>query len=130
MEFWAATSSCCGTLGVSYGNLATGNGFSLIYNIGNGQLTVSDGASLGQLTINEPYQLNDGNWHLFDLAYTGTQATFYVDGVAVGTGSLGGLTTDTSIGLTASAQALDEVAVYPTALSAARIAAHWSASGR
>jgi hypothetical protein len=129
IEFWGATTSCCGTLGVGYGNLAAGDGFSFTYNMGNGQLTLSDGSSLGQITVNQPYQLNDGNWHLFDLAYTGSTATFYVDGAAVGTGSLGGLTTDTSIGLTATAQDLDEVAVYPAALSAARIAAHWSASG-
>ena len=119
-------SACCGTFGVSYGNLAAGNGFSFTYGNGNGQLTLSDGSSLGQITVNQPYQLSDGNWHLFDLVYTGTTATFYVDGAPVGSDYLGGLTTDTSIGLTASSQYLDEVAVYPAALSAARIAAHWT----
>ena len=115
---------------MSYGNVAAGNGFIVNYNSGNGVISVGDGSSsLAQVTVTQPYNLDDGQWHLFDVVYTGSTAIVYVDGVAVASGPLAGLTTDTSVGLTAASPTIDEVAVYPAALSAARIAAHWTASG-
>ena len=128
IEFWGTAASCCGQVGVSYGNLAAGNGFSAVYDNGSNQLTVSDGNSSDNVTVSQPYSLSDGQWHLFDFTFHSSQVIIYVDGVAVGSGTLAGLTTDTSGNLTAGSPGnLDEVSVYPTALSAARIAAHWTA---
>jgi PKD repeat protein len=83
---------------------------------------------------------DDGNWH--HVAFTRSSNTYvvYVDGAAVSTSSavttvINTTSVDFNIGrevVTAGAQrplagSIDEVAVYGTALSAARIAAHYAA---
>ncbi len=128
VEFWASAAGCCGTYGVGYGDVANGNGFELDYSFDSGVVTADDGqADFSQVAVGQPFNADDGRWHLFDAAFDGTTTVLYLDGVAIGSGAMAGLTTDTAIGLTGSARTLDEVAVYPTALSAARIAAHWTA---
>jgi hypothetical protein len=87
--------------------------------------------------FNTPYPINDGLPHQIALAYDGgTLVTFYVDGHRVGQAGLNG-----SLGTALGSQALeigngvdgpftgtlDEVAIYPSALSDTRIAAHWTA---
>ncbi|HKT02025.1 MAG TPA: LamG-like jellyroll fold domain-containing protein [Rugosimonospora sp.] len=85
--------------------------------------------------------LNDGAWHHIAVVYTGSTVTAYVDGLPVGTKSFASkLNTVVPAGDGLHVGAghdnggafygdLDEVAVYPSALSAARIAAHFAASG-
>lgn len=97
-----------------------------------GNITFSDTStdSLGIAT-----GLNDGNWHHIVLVYDGlvdNTLTLYVDGVAVAVNSeTPGLLIAASLsfsGFPASGDnvQLDEVAVYPQALSAARVAAHYA----
>jgi hypothetical protein len=86
-----------------------------------------------------PYSINDGVWHLVTLSYDGSTIKAFLDGVQVGTGhftsALDTLPGGLNVGLTVwnAAQyynsTLADVAVYPTALSAARVAAHFTASG-
>jgi YD repeat-containing protein len=73
-------------------------------------------------------------WHHFAVTWDGTTLSFYVDGLLAGaaTGSNGYSPGDDIFCLGSSATAgyngrLDEVAIYPTALSADRIHAHYNA---
>jgi hypothetical protein len=129
VEFWE-TGGGDGDAFVQYGDFGAGNGF--IVQSDNGALQANTGSGVGNISVAWPYNLNDGNWHLIDGVFNGSTITFYVDGTDVGGGPLGGLTTDPSRdGVYAfSRGALDEVAIYPTALSATQIEAHWTASGR
>jgi hypothetical protein len=81
---------------------------------------------------------NDGNWHFIVVTSNGTSATAYVDGVSLGTQSFA-QTLDTLPGpllIGADAQGccgslsgeLADVAVFPTALSAAQVAAQYTAA--
>ena len=97
-----------------------------------------DGYNDNQLFLT-PYPINDGLWHLVTLTYDGTTITAYLDGVAIGKGqftsALDTLPGGLDVGLTVgnSNQYYDssiaDVAVYPMALSATRVAAHFNASG-
>ncbi|HST47713.1 LamG-like jellyroll fold domain-containing protein [Jatrophihabitans sp.] len=81
--------------------------------------------------------LVDGSWHHIAVSYDGSAATAYVDGVSIGSKSfLRSLNTVTNgflrIGAAVDGGAptyggLDEVAIYPTALTAAQISAHYAA---
>jgi hypothetical protein len=86
-----------------------------------------------------PYPLNDGLWHLVTLTYDGTTITAYLDGLPIGTGHFGS-TLDTlpsgvnvgwriDNGSSFYNSSIADVAVYPTALSSARVLAHFNASG-
>ena len=78
---------------------------------------------------------NDGNWHHAVAVFNGSNSTFYVDGTSVGTGTLPVSWSTSSpsirIGAVGISQAIpgtiDEVAIYSTALSSTRIAAHYAA---
>jgi hypothetical protein len=78
--------------------------------------------------------VSDGAWHLLDATYDGAQLRIYVDGTqsasAAATGSLVYASAALQIGRRDSAApnwyagSLDEVALYPSALTATQIAAH------
>jgi hypothetical protein len=87
-----------------------------------------------------PRAINDGSWHQLDVTYDGTTITVYLDGVSIGTGQFDGAlgTVPSSLYLGSDVQGyggpgggvgLAQVSVYPTALSPARVAAHFAASG-
>ena len=126
---------------VSWGT-GTGQGF--------GMMVGYSGAAIGAVTDNNdlwfstPRAINDGNWHLFDVAYDGNvTGTAYIDGTALGTqqwsSSLNTVQGQLDIGGTAwlnggdqirnTNNGLDEVAIYPSALSATQVANHYRASG-
>jgi hypothetical protein len=81
----------------------------------------------------------DGNWHHVVGVKNGTATTLYVDGTQVGTGTGGTVAQATGaqpiyLGESTSAASemmkgtLDEVAIYPTALSSTRVTAHYNAA--
>ena len=87
-----------------------------------------------------PYPVNDGNWHQLAISYDGTTITAYLDGQPIGTSQFhAALNTSGSPLFLGSGPAgydgpgdgvaLAQVSVYPAALSAARIAAHFAAAG-
>lgn len=92
------------------------------------------------VTFTSPYALNDGNWHQLDVTYDGTYARGYVDGRPASGTAAPGITPATILsgeglqfagnngqyGLNGS---LAQAAVYPSALSASRVLAHYFASG-
>src|SRR5205807_3979525 len=101
------------------------------------QITLGGGGN--NLTWTAPRAINDGYWHQVVITFDGTQTvTAYLDGQ-----SLGALTQSMQTcqgysptacilevgGPSAYTGAVDEVAIYPTALTAAKIANHFAAAG-
>jgi Concanavalin A-like lectin/glucanases superfamily len=77
---------------------------------------------------------DQGSWHHLVLAMANGTSTTYLDGRAVGTAGGGSLnlsrfTAGARGGAGGFAGALDELAVYPTALGAGRVCAHYRAAG-
>jgi hypothetical protein len=84
--------------------------------------------------------IDDGNWHLITVTFDGTNIQVYVDGVLAGSGTFSGVLNTTpgypvvigdstfhqnaALGFT-----LDDVAIYPSVLSAAQVQSHYSAAG-
>jgi hypothetical protein len=81
--------------------------------------------------------LLNGAWHHVAVSYDGTTATAYLDGLPVGSKSFArplNTVTDGFLRIGAAVDGgsptyggLDEVAIYPTALTAAQISAHYAA---
>ncbi len=117
-----------------YGNPNTSQAFAL--GVGPDQVYVA--GYNDDLSFTPATTLNDGNWHLIALTTNGTSATAYVDGTAIGTQSFN-IPLDTLAGsaafLVGSApwgQAFNgdeaDVAVFPSALTAAQIEAQYQLS--
>ena len=82
------------------------------------------------LTFTTPYQVTDGSWHMLDAVDDGTQLTLYLDGQAIGsqaTGATGGASS-LEVGRRGRGP-LDQVAIYPEALTATQVTNHFTASG-
>ena len=91
----------------------------------------SDGLA-GVRSFRAPYVLSDDQWHLMDLTFDGTTVTPYIDGQSIGTATFGMGGTQTSadqLQIGDQPGSYDEAALYPTALPADRITAHWTAGG-
>jgi hypothetical protein len=143
LEAWVKTTTIQGGLILGFGTTATGAAGSydrMIYMANTGQIYFGVGANK---TINSTLPYNNGSWHLIDATLSAGGMALYIDGALVasnstvteaqvyngywrvGYDSLGGwLAHPTSNYLAAT---LDEVAVYPTALTPARVAAHYLA---
>src|SRR4029079_14360737 len=113
---------------------AGGNGWAMWLNAG-GSLNFGFWQSGGtqQVVVSNPLSTNT-TYHAVG-TYDGNVMRLYVNGVQVATKTVGALTLNTSAGLfigdvdTTSPVTIDELALYPTALSAARVQAHFTASG-
>jgi hypothetical protein len=93
------------------------------------------------LTFTAPSPLDDGSWHFIVVTTNGSSATVYVDGLSLGTqifaDTLDTLSSVQGFDVGADAQgccgyysgALADVAVFPSALTAAQISAQFAASG-
>ncbi|MET0726268.1 MAG: LamG domain-containing protein, partial [Leifsonia sp.] len=143
VEAWFATTSTTGGKVVGFGNANAADSTTHdrhLYLDGSG--TVFFGVYPGaRRTVQSGAGLNNGQWHhvVGNLGPTGMQ--LYVDGVLVaqradtttaqnyaGYWRIGGDTT--WAGSKYLAGSIDEVAIYPAPLSAARVSAHYAASGR
>ena len=121
---------------VAWGQPGTDQAFQLMVS-GSSQVTV-DGWNDSR-TLPTPYPVDDGSWHQFAVSYTGSTFTVFLDGVAIGTGTFRGtLATAASplyVGGTDALSAgptgmtVDEVSVYAKALTAANVAAQFTAAG-
>jgi hypothetical protein len=130
VEVWAQdTYDESGRALASWGNGNTDQGFN-VYENANG-ITVDANGDSHSLT--SPFPLDDGAWHLLTVTVTGSKITMYVDGVSIGTATFTGTldTTGTSLAIGDELYQGSEadLAIYPTALPAAAIAAHFTASG-
>jgi len=111
---------------------------SVIAFLTNGGASINVGPGFGgDLNFPLPHPANDGQWHLFDIGWSGPGSNVcavYYDGRFIGAQgngyrTCGSQTTGLVVGAfnnNGTAGSFDEVAVYPTQLSGTRIAAHWS----
>ena len=141
-EAWFKTTTATGGVIIGFGNTAVGppaNFDRMIYMSASGQLYF--GIALNQ-TIHSTNSYNDGNWHLAEATVSSAGASLYVDGQLaatnpkltapqtyngywrVGDESTGGWTAHANNYFTGT---VADAAVYPTALGARRIAAHYVA---
>ncbi len=115
-----------------YGDVAAGHGFTV--NVGGeprSTITVSGATQLVHAVV--PGGLENSVWHLIDITYEGGVVGIYADGALIGGGSIGNAETVTpGQGLKVNGGSgtfgLDEVAIYPSSLSATVISAHWNAA--
>lgn len=142
-EVWIKTTTNKGGTLIGFGNTTSGLSSSYDRHVimqSDGKLTFGSGQP--QTTLVSPAAYNDGKWHHVVATQGASGMKLWVDTQLVGSNSMpnsenyrgywriGG---DRTWGSTASnyiAGTLDEVAVYPTALSEDRIREHYTASGR
>jgi hypothetical protein len=130
VELWArdATDQTGRPL-VSWGN---GNNEDQLFSVIEGADGITVNAAYDSVSLPSSQALDDGTWHLITVVYNGTKLAVYVDGVSIGTAQFTG-TLDTAASLLAigdyTSASIADVAIYPTALSTATIAAHYKASG-
>ncbi len=136
VEAWVNTSSETADQAVAaYGQVSTDNAFIVSVSA---QAIGVDGYN-DFLQFPTPRPLDDGHWHLITVTYDGTTVNAYLDGQLVGQPPFAGtLSTLSSAGLSvadfpgyynAFDGGLADLAVYPSALTAATVAAHFTASG-
>jgi Bacterial Ig-like domain (group 3)/IPT/TIG domain len=144
LEFWIHDIGTENLTLARYGDVEGRHGFAVT--IHEQVLTVEGGAghSVSASTLDGfGHWCCDGTgWHMVDVTYDGKTADIYQDGQLIGSGPFGetetavpgqGLRLNTSYGVCCGGAApygLDEVAVYGSALSSARIVAHWEAASR
>ena len=144
MEAWIKTTSANGTLITDGGGIDTQIGMGLF--LKNGQLeAIGSKGTAGQFNfqLTGPGTIDDGQWHLVAVTWTGTSAAggvvLYIDGVRVATGtalaSITGASSplyfggDPNLALPYYQGLLDEVSVYSLPLSAGTIATSYSLRG-
>jgi PKD repeat protein len=141
-ELWFNTTTTTGGKLIGFGDQPTGfsgNYDRHVWMLNSGQLEF--GVWTGNPnTITSPNSYNDGKWHQVVATEGPSGMVLYVDGQPVGTNGnnqaqsytgywrVGGDVTWGGSDSQYFAGAIDEVAVYPTALSAGQVAAHYNAA--
>jgi PKD repeat protein len=147
-EAWIKTTTTSGGKILGFGNANNGNSSGYdrhVYMTNDGRLVFGIYDN-GVRTLTTPQAYNDGAWHHVMTTLGSTGMTLYVDGKKIGSRAdtvqgqpysgywrLGGDNLNGWPDQPASfsfAGTVDDVSIYPTALSAARVAAHYAASGR
>jgi Concanavalin A-like lectin/glucanases superfamily/Fibronectin type III domain len=137
LEGWIKTTAGGTQYVAGYGTNSTDEGFDLLVQP---NAVIASGYS-DDLSFATPAAINDGSWHFVVVTTTGSAATVYLDGVSLGTQNFPA-TLDTlaaSQGLVAGMGAEDccgyftgglaDLAVFPSALTAAQVTAQFAASG-
>jgi RHS repeat-associated protein len=116
-----------------------GLGFQLSYGNGGGSGDFGVGTTGTSGRAAWTSSLTAGQWHHYVGTYDGSTVSAYIDGILVASapasGSIRPSTYDVNIGRNPAYNgdyfngAVDEVAIYPTALTAAQVTAHYNASG-
>jgi hypothetical protein len=143
LEFWVHNVASENLTLARYGDIEGGHGFAVTLHTGT--LTVeANGHSVSANTIDGfGHWCCDGTgWHMVDVTYGENTAEIYQDGQLIGGGALPEVETKVlGQGLRFAASfngccggaapyGFDEAAVYPAALSSARIVAHWEAASQ
>ena len=142
-EAWFKTTTTRGGKIIGFGNAATGLSTSYdrhVYLQNDGKVVF--GVYTGvQVTVISPTAYNDGQWHHVVATQGSDGMTLYLDAQLIGSNAttnaqnypgfwrIGADRTWNSLSPYL-AGSIDEAAVYPRALSASRVIAHWKASGR
>ena len=139
VEFWLQTTTSESETILSWGQNAQDEAFA-VEEVSATELAVDGGSD--QHVFPTPYPLDDGAWHMVTVTYDGDTITVYLDGRAIGTSHfaasldtlpaspllyVGSLFNTGAAGLYDTN--LDDLSIYPSALTAARVAAHFTASG-
>jgi hypothetical protein len=147
VEAWFMTTSTSGGKIVGFGNAATGDSGNYdrhVYMDGNGRIWFGVYPG-GVQTVNSARSYNDGQWHHVAASLSGAGMALYVDGKRVaqdgntgaqpysgywriGGDNLNGWNSQPSSAYFTGA--IDDVAIYPTALSLAQVQKHYTDSGR
>jgi len=133
--FVKSPNGCCvGASLVSYGDVATGQGFTVSITGGITSVDIEVTGELGSsFTASPPATrpLEDGNWHRIDVVLTDGVVEVFEDGEAIGSGPLSVETRVPGQGLQIGGYGLDiaDVAVYPRALSSSEIGNQYAQSG-
>jgi hypothetical protein len=137
LEGWINTTSSGEELLAGYGTTSSGEGFAVAVEP---EEVVASGFG-DDLSFTSSSRLDDGQWHFIVVTTNGSSATAYVDGVSLGTQtfphSLDTLPALPGFLVGADAQGccgyfdgdLADVALFPTALTAADVTAQFAASG-
>jgi hypothetical protein len=137
LEGWINTTSGGEEFLAGYGNQATAQGFT----VATEPSTVIVSGYGDDLSFTSTAALNNGAWHFIVVTTTGTSATVYVDGTSLGSQSfpatLDTLPTASGLLIGAGPQGccgsfsggLADIAVFPSALTAAQVSAEYTASG-
>jgi hypothetical protein len=146
LEFWFNTTFTTGGKLIGFGNAQTGTSTSYdrqvyLNNVGKVVFGVWTG---GAQAITSPAAYTNGAWHHVVATQDTTGMALYIDGTLVGTNSVavtataingywrvGGDNLNAWPGKPASNWfhgSLDDVAIYPTALTPTQVASHWSAA--
>jgi len=127
LELWYRSTNAAGAYLMVYGDGNSAHFFGLF---ADGDLKVNgEGGTLLDFVPTRP--LYDGAWHLLDVTYDGTVATVYMDGQVIGQGAIGALATvvpGTGLRIGLAVGDFDEAAVYPSALTASQVVAHFQAA--
>jgi hypothetical protein len=140
VEAWIKTTATGVALIVSRDNGTNGHrDFQFRIDAGKVQFVNMRGNGVGATTVASAGTVNDGAWHHVVAVRDGSTVTLYIDGVQDGHSTAmqaPHLTGTSRIAVATNANnaawlagTLDEVAYYGTALAAARVAAHFAASG-
>jgi large repetitive protein len=146
VEVWFKTANNTGGMLVDSGWYTTPSGFSPTNGVDRYVYLRSDshvefGTGTGTHAVASPFAMDDGAWHLVDATSSNGSIDLYIDGASVGTATASNPTSngnwrvgcdDTTAlpmppidnGFNGS---IDDVAIYPGALSAAQVTAHWNA---
>ena len=143
VEAWVKQSVTRGGRIIGFGNSKTGSSSStdrMLYMRSNGQITfgVNDGV---KQTVNSTSNKNDGQWHHVAGTFDNGAMKLYVDGVSAGSLTTGqaslyygwwrvgydNVSSWSGGGATQTNMGIDEAAVYPYALTAAQVQAHFAA---
>lgn len=151
VETWIRTTGTPAAQIMGFGDKRAAQGSSttrdrVLYITSTGKAAWTVASSSNRTTVTTPQDVTDGQWHHLVATYSPTSVRLYLDGTLAasassptqpadwkgywraGQDSLTGLPSTSGAGsLNAT---LDETAVYGTTLTASRVAAHYTASGR
>ena len=130
-ETWVDYGCCNGAFTLfQYGDVAGGHGFSVSIGDSGGSISVTAGGSppVSASTVSDFAH----GWHMVDVTYDGSTVEIYQDGQVIGGGTVGAAATvvpgqGLELNANTAGMGLDEMAVYPTALSSQKVNAHWEA---
>jgi len=143
IELWFKTTSTATQALVDYGSLANAQQFALFIT-GSTSLMAWGWGGNNDKTFTTSTSMTDGKWHQIVETYSSGTLTAYLDGASLGTRSVTLNTVVNSHGFNVGvsdpggtdgnsnrycACTIDEVSVYASALSAARVQAHYRAAG-
>jgi len=133
LEAWIKTVSTGRVPIVGKESSVTGFGYQLEFGTSPGLLAMHTGVAW---VYTPPVNLNDGLWHHVVGLWNGTVVKIYVDGIEKASSApAGGVNLSNTVALEIgrfygsiyAAGSLDDVAIYPTALTPTQIAAHYAA---